>query len=392
MGYVLGSHEEAPINLGSVLWSTELSILSLKGVDEEIQKGIEIWFQGFDKFVYEYLLLSIFLFSSWFTLFLGLDMYSKKFEKYSKRMKMRQFGEKIDNRIIRKVIRKSFSSLIETLWNSLLALVDEQMFKASNYRIKFLVSFYLIAIFNLIFGYFLNLISVDMIAVQSVQTIDTLQELMEGKMFKNLSVVTVGGLWQESALKSATVGSLERKLSERIREENYIPMDFDPQSVSKIFPHLSPLSRSEEVIVIDRQAIRLFKSVLCQCTNIDPERYHASKDWFGERLLCTMISKSSDEELLKWSRYKFRQLFQSHIAKQYIDHVHREISVQPMTEFKKIQCAEGITGKETKLPDPFKLKYFIPSLVLSLYIFSSAFICLIVEIFCGTLKKKLLSN
>ena len=319
-------------------------------------------------------------FSSWFVLLRAFNEYNENIlkstsskctnsKKVSKAKK-----ERTRTRIIGKVIRKSVLSLIQSLWNCSMAVISVPLFKEFDYSSKVLVTFFLAGIFNLIFGFFLNLISVDMVAIQPVDRIDSLYDLMEGEKFTSLTVTTMGGLWQESALKSATVGSLEQRLSERIKNHNYIPFNLDQRSLGTVVPHLEPFSKSKEVIVIDRVLIKLIKSMLCQFNDrTESESYHTSKDWFGERLLVPIISKSSSEKLINWSRYKTRQLFQSHIFRRFIQDMHRTISVSEMSEFQKVQCVAGVLEPDSRLPDPFQIEFFAPFILLCLKIFSFSF-------------------
>lgn len=85
--------------------------------------------------------------------------------------------------------------------------------------------------FNLIFGYFLNLVSVDMVAIQPIDTIDTLSDLLNHERFKSCDILTVGGIWHEEALKSARINSPENQLWKRIPNENYIPANLGPESI-----------------------------------------------------------------------------------------------------------------------------------------------------------------
>ena len=225
--------------------------------------------------------------------------------------------ERMKNRIISFAWMNGVITLPRIIMDSLIALINQQTFISGNFSANILIVFYLIAMFNLIFGYFLNLVSVDVVAIQPVDTIDTLSDLLDHERFKNFDVFTIGGVWHEEALKSARINSPENQLWKRIPNENYIytnyiPTNLGPEIIDHILSHLNDVVNGSAVTVVDRQAIPVLRAELCHlCPYLDYHRHHMSKDWFGERLLVPMISTGSDEKLISWIRYKYRQIFQS---------------------------------------------------------------------------------
>lgn len=170
-------------------------------------------------------------------------------------------------------------------------------------------------------------------------------------------------------------------------------MSLDRELAVKIISQLTLLADGKLVFVFDRIVINCLQSVSCQLTDIDPNKYHISKETFGERLLTNMISKSSDERFVKWSRYKTNQLFQSHLLKILSSNGVVTFSVNPSTStYKKMMCIEGTIDDEKELPQPFKLLFFIPFLkVCIISIFISSFL-LLYEIFYSQVVEKLIHN
>ena len=335
LGYPIGTIDDASFHVGSVYWSTELSIISMKPEAKNVTIGLESWGEIFDHYTYAYLFLCIILFSLWYVISLTMNQFicdciksdliklsRKKTEKlFQLRTKKNQLRTKKNqlrykNRIrkknlISRLIKRGFITFPKIVWSSMLALIDEQQISIpNNFSSKILILTYFVAIFNLILGFFCNCISVDMVAIEPVPSIDTLKQLIYD--YKDVDVFTVGGLWHEGALKGSLSGSLERRLADRILKENYVPILFDTDLIGRVVKHMVSAVEGKEVAIMDRQTIPAVLSTICQAAeHIDISRIHISHDWFDERLLVPMISFSSDNELINWSRYKILRLFQS---------------------------------------------------------------------------------
>ena len=256
-------------------------------------------------------------------------------------------------------------------------------FSAVKFVAKIDGHFYVFAIFNLIFGYFLNLISTDMVALQPVDTIDTLSDLLENEKFSKFEVVAPGGVWHEMVLRSALSGSKEERLYQRIGREHFIPVRSDPQLVQVMLEKFNQFLGGKMAMVTDRQAMPVSKSMACQVTNCDDiERYHVSKDWFGERLLVSTISESSRSELVAWSRYKLRQIFESNVLEHIIDVASYEMDIRGASKYQRLKLMFPNSGPQDALPPkPFTISFFNPLFVLCLHIPSFAFIVLLLECF-----------
>lgn len=348
----------------------------MKPKAETYDVGLESWGKIFDQYTYAYLFLCVMLFSLWYVISLTINQFISDCIK-SDRVKWNR------------TIKRGFITFPQIVWNSILALIDEQQIPIpNNFSSKILLSAYLVAIFNLILGFFCNCISVDMVAIQPVPTINSLQQLIYD--FKDLRIVTAGGLWQEGALRTSQSGSLERRLADRILPENYIPMFLDISLAAMIADHALPTLSGEEVVVIDRQLIPIGVSFICQAAkHVDTSRIHISHDWFGERLLVPMFSQSSDEKLIKWSRYKSRQLLESFIFQNLVRSLYQRITIdQSASLFEKIICIEGRgKGQENDSPDPFQLIFFLPLIKLYFKIIILSLIILICEILLSFLKQ-----
>ena len=261
-----------------------------------------------------------------------------------------------------------------------MTLINGASFTPSNTAQKLVVTFYFAGIFNLVFGYFLNLISVDMVAVQPVDTIDTLSDLLDNEKFRKLQVHTVGGLWHEMALKSAPVGSDEKRLYQRIPEQNYIPAEFDPEVMKDNLGILNKLVEGKSVFIFDRQGLPTIKSFMYQLTDGGHNgRLHTSKDWFGERLLVSMMSKSSRSEFVEWSRYKLRQIFESNLINHILDTASYEVEIQGSSMSHRLKFMFPEVTKPNPPPEPFFVQFFVPLFQLCCYIISFASIVLLIE-------------
>ena len=246
-----------------------------------------------------------------------------------------------------------------------------------------MVTFYAIAIFNLVFGYFLNLISVDMVALEPVDKIETLSDLLENEKFGTFDVYTVGGLWQELALKTASIGSQEGRLYQRIGQKNIIPITIDAEGVKGAIAMATKFVSGRMVAVADTQVMPIVKSIAGQLLNTDDvDRFHTSKDWFGERLLVAMISESSQSDLVTWSRYKFRQMFQSNLVNHIVDMASYELEIAGSSKYRRLKLMyQKSSEPDTSPPPPFTVLFFSPLLMLCLYVMSIAFMILLLEHF-----------
>ena len=256
---------------------------------------------------------------------------------------------------------------------------------------KILSVFYLIAIFNLIFGYFLNLVSTDMVAIQPVDKIDTLCDLMDNPRFSNLTVVAVDGLWHEIALEASRPGSLEHRLYHHVI---FLSFQFDDGLLDSIFMYGDQLAAGKSAWIPDRQAIPATISALCQWSQRDNcHHYHTSLDWFGERLLVQLVSKTSDENLVTWSRYKSRQIFESQIFQQLMEEIPMKANIfEGFSDFKNaFHFAFGRKEKESNHPIPFTNQFFIPLYKICFIIDIIAMIILIFERLISLLERKLLN-
>ena len=223
MGHVLGSLFDGPFKIGSVFWSTELSIVSAEKKGTPVPTRINS-LNNFDADLYRYIFLSVTLISLWFTFFSVHDRYEEKRSKIRSRKKIGH--EKRVNLLIRSLfycIRRSFGVFFNAICSGTLALIDEQSYKVTNGPNKVLIGFFYAGIFNIVFGFFLNLISVDMVATPPVDNIETLSDLVDRPMYKDVKVFVPGGLWHEASIRSSLEGSPVRRLADRIGD-GYFPM------------------------------------------------------------------------------------------------------------------------------------------------------------------------
>lgn len=380
---MLGSFEEEPIIPGPVDWPTELSIISVKPKGKEnVLIGIESWTEGFDSLAYSYSFLSMLLFTSWFMVSLAIWEYCKGEMKDARRGR-RQRQEWIGFTNTRMALVKGFRMFPILFSHTFLSLLGVHLYQTPTLTTKILATFFVTAVFNLVNGYFLNLVSVDMVAVPPISFIDTLDDLLNKKEFSSMRVMTSGGLWHESALKGAVEGSPENRLANRMQQKDYVETAFTSRVMDEATGYVAPFLNRELAIVFDRAMLPLYKSIMVQMIpDSDPDRMHISRDWFGERLLAPMISKSSDTTLVDWIGYKYRQLYQSWIIHTFARDLIREgrIDGGVASDHKILQAIGGERDDDKNPPDPFNYLFFKPFFILCLFIFSIAFLTLIIEV------------
>lgn len=289
-------------------------------------------------------------------------------------------------------MRKSMKEFPYILWDFFHVFIGKHVIRSTpSPSTKCLSVFFTVAIFNLVNGFFLNLVSVDMVAVFPPKTIDSLPNLMDDSEFQNRRILTLGGLWHEEATKGSEKGSLENRLYERIKSEGkFVSGVLRPNIINEAIGHALPFAEGKDVIVIDRQLTPVLKSAVCQVVPHIHDRFHMSEDWFGERLLAAIVSKTSDPSLLEWMRYKYRQVFQSFLMQNLIQKLAYRLRLEPDVNFFKIlHCIDGIHDDAKDLPASFDINFFTPLLVLCLCMIFLALLSLSVEMVIRKISEKI---
>lgn len=370
LAYVIGSVDDEPIKLGSVYWSTELGIISFNHDEKEKTIGLGGWITGFDHYTIYYTILSVFFVSTWFILIHLFQGYAKDAEK--KNHSLKNYSHEVKDRLTCKRIRRAIESGVRmfpiTLWESFLHIIDQQVLKVGkSWKSNILIVFFSMGIFNLIFGYFLNQVSVDMVTVQPVDKIDTLSDLLDNPIFSNVRASCPGaGLYHEMALKNSIPQSLEHRLADKITKDGLwheikTNIEETGSSISELF---EPFFDQKLVTVIDLQAIPASKSMMCQgFPAMNPDNLHMAKDWFGERLVTVMLSRGSQEEFIHHVRVKFRKLFESRVFHHLSTHAYQHVKINPsFSDFQILECIHGKGDKDQHLPPPFDAMFYIPLL------------------------------
>ena len=386
-GYILESNPEELVNIGPVYWSTELNILSFTGFPVGVSQGIESWLLSFDTLTYVYLLLSIFLVTILFQ-FLKTFADYRQHQKKVLRRRSRRIRSKnehrqivIDNLDIHTIIREGVVDYTYTAFASVATILEKYVIRSDTRPTKILATWFIMSIFILISGYFLNLISVDMVAIQSPVTLDTLHELANEDMFKQVKIMAPGGVWHEAALRGSIPNSSEYKVWERIAKEGkFLESSLKPELAEEASKYALPFLEGKSVAIIDSHVVPVIKATLCQF-GTNPETFHTSKEWFGERLLVPIVSRSSDARLLHWIRFKYRQLFQSFLLQNMVrTSSYRVKAHDEDTGYKVLICLSGEKTNDNNIPDPFGIHFFFPVIRICFIVLSFSFISLIVEI------------
>lgn len=390
-GIVLGSTEDEPVQLGSVFWSTELSIFSTIGEPTKQRIGLESWIDCFDSITYLYIFLSVVLFTLCFMFFLSYYEYETLRNKLTRRKRRRRQQERVATKSMRLVIRKSMTGFPYILWDFFHAFIGKHVIRSPpSPPTKCLSVFFAVAIFNLVNGFFLNLVSVDMVAVFPPKSIDSLTNLMDDSEFQDRRILTAGGLWHEEVMKGSEKGSLENRLYERIKSEGrFFSNVLRPDIINEMIGYALPFTEGNDVIVIDRQLTPVIKSAVCQVVPHIRDRFHMSKDWFGERLLATIVSKTSDPSLLEWVRYKYRKVFESFLTQNLIGKLAYKLRLgQDVNFFKILHCIDGIQDAKD-LPASFDINFFTPLLAPCLCMIFLALLSLSVEMVIRKISEKI---
>lgn len=396
--YVLGSLKHPPIQLGSILWSTDLRIVAFNH-DFKVSRSVAIdsWIESFDSLTYIYTLICILVFVSWFTFFAVCnDWISLSVARWFKKSRTKN-----EYRRIQRAVYRSMKVFPKIFFDSIIAMTDQQLIDPSFFPLKILVILFYIATFILIQGYYTNVASTDMVAFARSPFIDRLDDFLNDPQYRELTVASLGGVWHEIELKNSLDGSLEHRLWERIQNEGiYIPIKIYPKYVREVSDELIPLVKQKRIVVMDRRITPSFRSLLCRAKNrlmkyiAFWDMVHTSREGFGHVILVPMFSIHSDESFVKYVSYKHNQLFQSHILQNIIDTVGRKdldnVESNTRYSFNNTMCNDSVAFEGIlSVLKSFPFKFFQPLFWLCLYMVSIAIITLILEKLSKCCTKKL---
>lgn len=381
--------DDPPIKPGSILWSTDLHIVAFN-YDFDVSRfvAIDSWIESFNPLTYIYTLICILLFVSWFTFFATCnDWISSSVARWFKKSRKNN-----EYRRIKRAIYRSMKIFPKMFFNSIIAMIDQQLINPSFFPLKILVTLFYIATFILVQGYYINIASTDMFAFGRSPFIDRLDDLLNDPQYRKLTVASPGGVWHEMYLKQSLNGSLEHRLWERIQNEGInIPIKIYPTYFKKeVSTELIPVVKQKRILIMDRRIIPGFKSLICRAKNrlvsyvAFWDMIHTSREGFGQVLLLPMFSIHSDEYFVKYVNYKHDQLFQSHILQNIMDIAGRkdldDIESNTRYSLNNTICNDG--GKFegiASVQKSFPFLFFRPFFWLCSYMISIATIVFILE-------------
>ena len=387
LAYVLGATDDEPVIVGPVWTTTEMSILSGKATPGEEIHGAEGWLNNFESQVYMYLIITLFMFAMNYVFTAHACSIFKRWRHILKVIanggKIKELSKSTKNRRQKMLIMKLFKMALVAFWKCTTALFRSETFEAPSVGHKFLVLLFSFGIFFLIQGYFLSLTSTDMIAVQPVPVIDTLNDFLTRSHFSHMNAALPDSLWQRAVIEGSRKESPEGKLWKRV--DYHIPIQVN--DIEQLFAGLNPLVdhllNQKKVLVVDKTIINLCKSVICQMKGyeIGSSLHIARGETFAEKLLTFSISKTSDERLIKWVNYRQSLLLQSGLTNKFCSSLAYGLRMSDSFTIGMLtECLIPTTHDRSVLV-AIKIQFFRTTLYMTLLMISLAFPILCFEIF-----------
>lgn len=386
LAYVLGATDDEPVIVGPVWTTTEMSILSAKDTPSEVIHGAEGWFNNFESQVYMYLIITLFMFAMNYVFTTHAHSIFKRwrhiFKIFTNGGKIKKLSKSTKNRRQKMLIMKLFKMALTTFWKCTTALFRGETFEAPSVGHKFLVLLFSFGIFFLIQGYFLSLTSTDMIAVQPVPIIDTLNDFLTRSHFSHMNASLPDSLWQRAVIEGSRKESPEGELWKRVDYHIPIQMNDFEQLSKNLYPVADNLLNQKKVLVVDKTIIDLCKSVICQVKGygIGSRLHIARGETFAEKLLTFSISKTSDEGLIKWVNYRQSLLLQSGLTNKFSSSLAYGLRMSDSFTIGMFTECLTPTTHDQSVPVAIKMEFFRTTLYMTLLMISLAFAILCFEI------------
>lgn len=313
---------------------------------------IDSWLSIFDTIVYYELGIVVSIFVTFLTLF-TICLTSTMTRKRS--------------RYTYRAMKKIWNIAASELWNIFQLIVGIYSFHTPIYASKVLVTAFTMSMFFLVWGLFGSSTSTDMVAMKKPPFIDPVSRLLNDDTFRSTDLIIPSGLWQELALKNARPGTRESGLWKRVKKKKF-PFKMDTSAVGLLTSlYEQEVKTMRSVGGIDQTVAAMGKSLGCQMLGIEAKNLHKCLDTFAENILLFIVSKSSDELLVRWVDYYYIKVFESGWF--------NEIFRRGATSFKVrgdvsigniIICMENV-GDDSTLPDPISLVFISRAFYLILW-------------------------
>lgn len=355
--YSLGLEGVPSVHIGPYVISNEMALVAMKPPRRNDTYQIEGWMHIFDTLTYHYMLISFFMFAMIFIVIsMAWDMMSKRGKKKKRKKKKR--------RILR-IIKRGKNMFLDIFWNIYQLMLNIYSFQTPTMASKVLVTMFVVSIFLLIQEIFLGLAGTDMVVERQDKYVDSVSRLLNDADFNRTRIVMPGSLWQQINLRNARPGSDERRIYERVSD--WIKINFDASFVGYMVNLFNrKILAMTHVGSTDGKLIPALKSLACQMVGWDARRLHICSDRYSIQNMVSVLSKSSDERLLKWMYHYQTRIFQSGWIVELLRRAPTTLNINMrMTPFQVVECLYPVEDP-LELPKAMDMAFIDKAVYLSL--------------------------
>lgn len=369
--YPLGLEADRSVDLGPIVTSNGMALLTYKPQKYDDYANIEAWISVFDLYTRAYIALVCFIFTVTFivTVMVPKIFFRRRRGRYMKKKKnivvnkieiigpvLVMVPEVLNQLIHRrakdngrgtvlkeyKYLREGVGMFKNIFWNIYQLLLNIYSFETPTPASSVLGTSFALFIFFLIQGVFLSLASTDMVTPHPAKFIDSIERLLNDPNFNDTNVIMPGSMWQEMALKNSRAGTVERGVYERINE--WMSIKFDVSFVTYLTEYIfkQKIETMKSVVSTELRFLPIVKSVGCQMMGRVMQPMYICKDTFSVKNLVSIVSKSSDRRLFDWVKYYQTRVFQCGWLNEELRRAPDRINLQMnMTHIEAIGCVKA---------------------------------------------------
>ncbi len=206
-----------------------------------------------------------------------------------------------------------FGYPIESLWQIYCHLVDQEMNTPLLQCYRILWGHVSVALFFIVFGYLLNLMSTEQIKEHSAEAIDDLDSYLSKPQWQHMTSIISPQLYLYGHLMASKPGSLERSLVDRIHSSRGIDgiIRFENSKIEELISILSDmlakLQAKKSAILVEKFGIdEILPPFFCFVDKMIPKQLYSSKKTFANGIIGSFRSHSMVPHLVKRYEYNIR--------------------------------------------------------------------------------------
>ena len=324
-----------PALIGPILLEADAAIISGKSKQHRITREILELVNDVEPLVYAYFIISIIVFSVFYTTSIVLDL--------SRGNETGDEDAEIENSNA-STVTKCF---LKTIWDSCVAVISGEQFSPEDNSSRILSLFFTLGLFFGVYGMFLNNVGADLIRRNGPPNIDSIGYFVNN--ITHTKPVIIKRLYLLNLLKSEPKNStLGRLWSLMEKEQNDTVLDVDKdrlesgdemyrlQVFGKATDLLWEVQNRKKALIMPRSFARNFKMVGCTMNAVNMSRLYLSKESFAAGTLNTLMSHGIHPEIRKIFEY-FGRAF------------HEAALMEGIARIRALTAADMIPGINAKL-------------------------------------------